>query len=82
MNYNLKLDVPAKYLGTEANAFIAKMSPADAAKLQNIPINALITGNFSNPKVSTDMKTAVTSLATQVAKPAKRKTNSKRYFGS
>ncbi|WP_374174955.1 AsmA-like C-terminal region-containing protein [Flavobacterium tructae] len=67
MNYNLKLDVPAKYLGNEANAFLAKMSPADAAKLQNIPINAVLTGNFSHPKVSTDMKSAVTSLATQVA---------------
>lgn len=67
MNYNLKLDVPAKYLGNEANAFLAKMSPADAAKLQNIPINAVLTGNFSHPKVSTDMKSAVTSLAAQVA---------------
>ncbi|MDL2142475.1 AsmA-like C-terminal region-containing protein [Flavobacterium tructae] len=67
MNYNLKLDVPAKYLGNEANAFLAKMSPADAAKLQNIPINAVLTGNFSHPKVSTDMKSAVTSLASQVA---------------
>ena len=56
MNYNLKFDVPAKYLGTEANALIAKLSPADAAKLDNIPINALIDGNFSSPKISTDMK--------------------------
>ncbi|MDI1306382.1 MAG: AsmA-like C-terminal region-containing protein, partial [bacterium] len=30
MNYNLKFDVPAKYLGSEANALIAKLSPADA----------------------------------------------------
>lgn len=77
MNYNLKLDVPAKYLGNEANAFLAKMSPADAAKLQNIPINAVITGNFSNPKISTDMKTAVTSLATQVANQQKEKLTQK-----
>lgn len=77
MNYNLKLDVPAKYLGNEANAFIAKMSPADAANLQNIPINAVITGNFSNPKISTDMKTAVTSLATQVANQQKEKLTQK-----
>jgi len=77
MNYNLKLDVPAKYLGNEANAFLAKMSPADAAKLENIPINAMITGNFSNPKISTDMKTAVTSLATQVANQQKEKLTQK-----
>jgi hypothetical protein len=77
MNYNLKLDVPAKYLGSEANAFISKMSPADAAKLENIPINALITGNFSNPKISTDMKSAVTSLASQVANQQKEKLTQK-----
>ncbi|WP_316634234.1 AsmA-like C-terminal region-containing protein [uncultured Flavobacterium sp.] len=77
MNYNLKLDVPAKYLGSEANAFISKMSPADAAKLQNIPINAMITGNFSNPKISTDMKSAITSLASQVANQQKEKLTQK-----
>ncbi len=73
MNYNLKLDVPAKYLGSEANAFIAKLSPADAAKLQSIPINALISGNFSNPKISTDMKSAVTNLTTQLVNQQKEK---------
>ena len=77
MNYNLKLDVPAKYLGSEANAFLAKMSPADQAKLQNIPINAMITGNFSNPKISTDMKSAVSSLASQVANQQKEKLTQK-----
>ncbi|WP_456315443.1 hypothetical protein [Pseudomonas shirazensis] len=77
MNYNLKLDVPAKYLGSEANALIAKMSPADAAKLDNIPVNALITGNFSNPKISTDMKSAVTSLASQVVSQQKEKLTQK-----
>lgn len=73
MNYNIKLEVPAKYLGSEANAFLAKMSPADAAKLQSIPINALLTGSFSNPKVSTDMKSAVTNLTTQLVNQQKDK---------
>jgi hypothetical protein len=35
MNYNVKFDVPAKYLG-EANALIAKLTPTDAAKFENI----------------------------------------------
>jgi len=73
MNYNIKLDVPAKYLGTEANAFIAKMSPADAAKLENIPINAMLTGNFSNPKIATDTKAAVSNLTTQLVNQQKEK---------
>lgn len=77
MNYNIKLDVPAKYLGTEANALISKLTPADAAKLKNIPINAILTGNFSNPKISTDMKAAVTNLTNQLVQQQKAKLVSK-----
>ncbi|WP_310558655.1 AsmA-like C-terminal region-containing protein [Flavobacterium sp.] len=71
MNYNLKFDVPAKYLGTEANALMAKLSPADAAKLQSIPINATLLGNFTNPKITTDIKSAVTKLTTQLVNQQK-----------
>jgi hypothetical protein len=77
MNYNVKLDVPAKYLGAEASALLAKLSPADVSKLQNIPINALLSGNFSNPKVSTDIKSATTNLANQLVKQQKEKVISK-----
>jgi hypothetical protein len=35
-----------KYLGSEANALIAKLTPTDAAKFENIPINAILTGSF------------------------------------
>ncbi|WP_026704416.1 AsmA-like C-terminal region-containing protein [Flavobacterium soli] len=73
MNYNLKFDVPAKYLGTEANKLIAKLSPADAAKLENVPINAVLSGNFKSPKVSTDMQAAVTNLANQLVQQQKEK---------
>jgi len=73
MNYNLKFDVPAKYLGTEANTLISKLSPADAAKLENIPINALLTGSFGSPKISTDIKGAVTNLTNQLVKQQKEK---------
>ena len=71
MNYNIKFNVPAKYLGTEANALIAKLSPADAAKLQSIPINATLVGNFTNPKITTDINSAVTKLTTQLANQQK-----------
>lgn len=29
MNYDLKFDVPAKYLGKDVNNLIAKLTPAD-----------------------------------------------------
>jgi hypothetical protein len=73
MNYNLKFDVPAKYLGTEANALIAKLTPADAAKMQSIPINAVLTGNFTNPKITTDIKSALTTLTNQLVAQQKQR---------
>jgi hypothetical protein len=73
MNYNVKLDVPAKYLGTEINKLIAKLTPADAKKFENIPINAILAGNFKNPKVTTDVKQATTTLVTNLIKLQKDK---------
>lgn len=73
MNYNLKFDVPAKYLGNDANKLIAKLTPAEANKLENIPVTAILTGNFKNPKVSTDIEQAITKLANQLVKAEKDK---------
>ena len=73
INYKLNFDVPAKYLGTEANKLLASLTPADAAKIKNIPINANLTGNFKNPKIQTDTKQAVTALATQLVQMQKDK---------
>lgn len=73
MNYNVKFDVPAKYLGTEANKLISKLTPAESGKLENIPVNAVIGGNFKNPKITTDMKQAITNLTTQLVKQQKDK---------
>lgn len=68
MNYNLKFDVPAKYLGTDVNNLIAKLTPADAKKVESVPVNAILTGNFKSPKISTDLKQATTSLVTTLVK--------------
>ena len=73
MNYDLKFNVPAKYLGSEVNGLLAKLTPSESAKLENIPLNATITGNFSKPKISTDMKQAVTNLANQLVQQQKDK---------
>ncbi len=73
MNYNIKMDVPAKYLGNEANKLIAKLSTSDANKIENIPVNAILTGSFKSPKVTTDMKSAVTNLTNQLVKQQKDK---------
>jgi hypothetical protein len=73
MNYTMKLDVPAKYLGTEITTLIGKLAPADAKKFESIPITALIGGNFKNPKITTDVKQATTTLVTNLVKTQKDK---------
>ncbi len=73
MAYNVKFDVPAKYLGSDVNNLISKLTPANAAKIENFPINAVLSGSFANPKVSTDMKQATTNLVTQLVEMQKGK---------
>jgi len=73
MNYDLKFNVPAKYLGSEVSSLLSKLTPAEAGKLENIPVNAILTGSFSKPKISTDMKQAVTNLANQLVQQQKDK---------
>ncbi len=77
MNYNLKFDVPAKYIGSDANALLSKLSVSEASKIQNIPVNAVLSGSFLKPKVTTDVKTATTNLAKQLAQQQKEKLISK-----
>ncbi len=73
MNYNVKFDVPAKYLGSEATSLLAKLTPSDQKKIDNIPINAVLGGNFKQPKITTDMQQASKNLANQVLKMQKDK---------
>ncbi len=73
MNYNLKFNVPAKYLGPEVNKLLAKLSPSEVNKLENVPINAIIGGNFKSPKITTDIKSGITNLTNQLVKQQKDK---------
>ncbi|AWH84842.1 AsmA family protein [Flavobacterium album] len=71
MSYNVAFDVPAKYLGNEVTKLLSSLK-TDASKI-SVPVNAVITGNFKNPKVSTDLSKSVTSLTTQLVQQQKDK---------
>ena len=73
MNYNVKFDVPAKYFGSEATSLLAKLTPSDQKKIDKIPVNAVLGGNFKQPKITTDMQQASKNLANQVLKMQKDK---------
>ena len=68
MDYKLTFNVPAKMLGQEASALLAKLTATEQQKLGDIPVNVNMGGNFTKPQVSTDMKQVVSNLALQVAK--------------
>ena len=62
MKYDLTFDIPVKYLGTDVTTLIATLSPKDAANIKTIPVKANLTGSFSNPNFSTNMKDATANL--------------------
>ncbi len=73
MNYNLKFDLPPKYLGSEINSLISKLNTTEKNKLQNIPVNAIVSGSFGSPKFSTDLQSATKNLTNQLIAQQKKK---------
>ncbi|WP_452599746.1 AsmA family protein [Pontimicrobium sp. MEBiC01747] len=72
MDYNLVLDVPAKYLGSDVNRLIGKINNPEVNKV-SIPVKANIVGSFTKPKVSTDLTSGVSNLTKQLIEIEKQK---------
>ena len=68
MNYKLLFNVPPQMLGKEAENLLTKLTPENQKKITNLPVVATVGGTFKKPEVSTDIKTVVKDLATQIAK--------------
>ncbi|GGX14183.1 AsmA-like C-terminal region-containing protein [Aquimarina muelleri] len=72
MNYNIKLDVPAKYLGNEVANLISQLDQKEAnAMTVGIPIG--ISGNFKNPKIDVNPSQAIKQLTQQIVEKQKDK---------
>lgn len=68
--YNLKMDVPAKYLGGDINKLLAKLDPGEAANMSvALPIG--LRGTINNPQISVDTKAAVTTLTQRLIEKQK-----------
>lgn len=72
MNYNVTLNVPAKYLGNEAQGLLSKLSAKEQQNI-TVPVTASITGNMTNPSVKTDLSSSVTKLSQQLVQQQKDK---------
>ncbi|WP_108807890.1 AsmA-like C-terminal region-containing protein [Aquimarina spinulae] len=72
MNYNIKLDVPAKYLGSEVGNLISQLDQKEANTMTvGLPIG--LSGNFKNPKVSLNTDLAIKQLTQQIVDKQKEK---------
>ncbi|WP_272150523.1 AsmA-like C-terminal region-containing protein [Tenacibaculum aiptasiae] len=69
MNYNVTFDVPAKYLGSDVQGLLSKLS----AKDQNItvPVTANLTGSMTSPTIKTDLSSSVTKLTQKLVQQQK-----------
>ncbi|MCF2874613.1 MULTISPECIES: AsmA family protein [unclassified Tenacibaculum] len=69
MNYNVTFDVPAKYLGSDVQGILSKLS----AKDQNItvPVTANLTGSMTSPTIKTDLSSSVTKLTQELVQRQK-----------
>ncbi|MGY0408075.1 MAG: AsmA family protein, partial [Polaribacter sp.] len=73
MNYNITFDVPVKYLGANIANSLAKLASKDAATIKTIPVNTTLTGSFSNPNFSANIKDATSTLLKTIVEKQKQR---------
>lgn len=76
MDYNVSLDVPAKYLGNEVGGLISQLSAQETNEMK-VALPVGISGNFSNPKINLNTGQAVKQLTQQIIDKQKDKAKDK-----
>ncbi|SRX53749.1 AsmA-like C-terminal region-containing protein [Aequorivita sp. CIP111184] len=65
IDYNLTLDVPAKYLGGEVTKLLQNLSPKEANDM-SVALPVVLKGTFTNPQVSLNTEAAINTLTQQL----------------
>ena len=65
MDYSIKMDVPAHYLGEEVNRLIGQLGDPEIQKIP-VPVQVSLTGDYNAPEIRTDLSQSVTKLTTQL----------------
>jgi hypothetical protein len=65
MNYNVALEIPAKYLGSQVGNTLARLS-AQEQETMTVALPIDITGSFSSPSINLNMQQAVNNLTQQI----------------
>lgn len=70
MNYQLTLDIPAKYLGSQVGNALSSLSEGELENTTvSLPVG--ITGTFQNPSLNLNMQQAVSSLTQEIIEKQK-----------
>ncbi len=72
LNYNLQMELPAKYLGKEASQWLSKMTAEEQDKI-TVPLTTTITGSLNAIQVKPNMQAAVSALTQKVVSTQKDK---------
>ena len=72
LDYQLKLDVPAKYLGPEVQRLVASIGENELKDLK-LPVQVGITGSHTSPQIKSDLSSGVKGLTNQLVELQKQK---------
>ncbi|MCH2491104.1 MAG: AsmA family protein [Flavobacteriales bacterium] len=70
INYNLTMDVPARYLGGDVNKLLSKLDPQEASEM-TVALPVGLNGTITNPQISVDTKAAVSKLTQRLIEKQK-----------
>ncbi|NND63371.1 MAG: AsmA family protein, partial [Flavobacteriaceae bacterium] len=70
VDYNLNMDVPARYLGSEVTNLLQKLDPSEAEAMSvNVPVG--ISGSFTQPQVNLNTRAAINELTNKIIQKQK-----------
>lgn len=70
INYNVSMDVPAKYLGGDVNKLLAKLDPNEAEKT-TVAIPMTLKGTMTQPQINLNTQSAIKTLTQQLIEKQK-----------
>ena len=72
LDYQLKFDVPAEYLGDDVNKLLSSINDPSLGEI-HIPVIAQVGGTYDNPSLKSDMKSQTRVLTNQLVEIQKQK---------
>lgn len=76
IDYNLDMDVPAKYLGSSASGLLSKLSAQEQKNIK-VPVPVTIGGSMQKPQIGVDLKSGISSLTQQIVANQKQQLTNK-----